>query len=58
MEGDTSGALAVPLVRFLLRDVGGTLKVNDPDEAYRAAIGSLLMMLLAGAWVLRRVPVR
>ena len=26
--------------------------------AYRAAIGALLAMLLAGAWVLRRVPER
>jgi UMF1 family MFS transporter len=45
-----SGPLVWGLVVYALEDTG--------RFAYRAAIGSLLVMLLAGAWVLRRVPER
>lgn len=43
-----SGPLVWGLVVYALEDTG--------KLAYRAAIGSLLVMLLAGAWVLRLVP--
>jgi UMF1 family MFS transporter len=45
-----TGPLVWGLVVYALEDTG--------TFAYRAAIGSLLVMLLAGAWVLRRVPAR
>lgn len=43
-----TGPLVWGAVVYLLEGTGAF--------AYRAAIGSLLVMLLAGAWVLRRVP--
>lgn len=43
-----TGPLVWGTVVYALEDRG--------PVAYRAAIGSLLVMLLAGAWVLRRVP--
>jgi MFS transporter, UMF1 family len=45
-----TGPLVWGLVVYALEDTG--------TFAYRAAIGSLLVMLLAGAWVLRLVPER
>ena len=45
-----TGPLIWGVVVYLLEDRG--------PIAYRAAVGSLLVMLLAGAWVLRRVPGR
>jgi UMF1 family MFS transporter len=43
-----TGPLVWGAVVYALEDTGAL--------AYRAAIGALLVMLLAGAWVLRRVP--
>ncbi len=43
-----TGPLVWGAVVYVLEDTGAF--------AYRAAIGTLLVMLLAGAWVLRRVP--